>query len=137
MYVLSSWPPSNMPRAWVAQVTTTVLDDGTELESPLVIVGVGSKPRTELLQGQVELLDDKPGGVKARARPPPCPPCLTRPVGSAPSHTICIPTTAKPLPNITPFSARADRQPEGLVPSAVDWPSCKHPASWELWGVNV
>ena len=43
---------------------TTVLDDGTELESPLVVVGVGSKPRTELFKGQVDLLEDRPGGVK-------------------------------------------------------------------------
>lgn len=46
------------------KVTTTVLDDGTELESALVVVGVGSKPRIELYKGQVDLEDKRPGGVK-------------------------------------------------------------------------
>eukprot|EP00208_Stichococcus_sp_RCC1054_P003758 CAMPEP_0206138822 /NCGR_PEP_ID=MMETSP1473-20131121/3713_1 /ASSEMBLY_ACC=CAM_ASM_001109 /TAXON_ID=1461547 /ORGANISM="Stichococcus sp, Strain RCC1054" /LENGTH=434 /DNA_ID=CAMNT_0053532349 /DNA_START=198 /DNA_END=1502 /DNA_ORIENTATION=+ len=50
------------------KVATTVLDDGTELESPLVVVGVGSKPRTELFKGQVDLLDDRPGGVKVNSQ---------------------------------------------------------------------
>ena len=49
-----------------AQVTTTVLDDGRELESALVVVGVGARPNTQLLQGQVDVEDQKPGGIPVR-----------------------------------------------------------------------
>jgi NAD(P)H-nitrite reductase large subunit len=48
------------------QVTTTVLDDGRELESALVVVGVGARPNTQLLQGQVDVEDQKPGGIPVR-----------------------------------------------------------------------
>jgi hypothetical protein len=44
-------------------VTTTVLDDGRELESAMVVVGVGARPNTQLLQGQVDVEDQKPGGI--------------------------------------------------------------------------
>ena len=46
------------------QVTTTVLKSGEEIESDIVVVGVGARPNVELLKGQVDLLEDKPGGVK-------------------------------------------------------------------------
>ena len=48
------------------QVTTTVLKSGEKIESDLVVVGVGAKPNIELLKGQVDMLEDKPGGVKVQ-----------------------------------------------------------------------
>jgi monodehydroascorbate reductase (NADH) len=50
------------------RVTTTVLDDGRELESALVVVGVGARPNTQLLQGQVDVEDQKPGGIPVNSR---------------------------------------------------------------------
>ena len=50
----------------IAQVTTTVLKSGEEIESDIVVVGVGARPNVEMLKGQVDLLEDKPGGVKVR-----------------------------------------------------------------------
>lgn len=50
----------------MAQVTTTVLKSGEEIESDIVVVGVGARPNVEMLKGQVDLLEDKPGGVKVR-----------------------------------------------------------------------
>ena len=47
-------------------MTTTVLDDGSKLESPFVVVGVGAKPNTDLFKGQLELLNEKPGGIPVR-----------------------------------------------------------------------
>lgn len=35
------------------QVTAVKLQDGTTLPADIVVVGVGAKPRTELLKGQV------------------------------------------------------------------------------------
>ena len=49
------------------EVTTTVLKDGTELESALVVVGVGARPNTELFAGQLDLLTGPPGGIKVDA----------------------------------------------------------------------
>lgn len=40
------------------------LKSGKKLEASLVVVGVGAKPNTELFKGQLDLLEDKPGGVK-------------------------------------------------------------------------
>ena len=48
----------------LAQVTTTILDDITDLESRLVLIGAGSSPRSELFKGQVDLQEDRLGGVK-------------------------------------------------------------------------
>ena len=45
-------------------MTTTVLKSGEEIQSDLVVVGVGAKPNIELIKGQVDLLEDKPGGIK-------------------------------------------------------------------------
>ena len=50
----------------ILQVTTTVLKSGEKIESDLVVVGVGAKPNIELLKGQVDMLEDKPGGVKVQ-----------------------------------------------------------------------
>ena len=47
-----------------AQVTTTVLKSGEEITSDIVVVGVGARPNVELLKGQVDLLEEKPGGIK-------------------------------------------------------------------------
>jgi hypothetical protein len=67
--------PSNAPlRAWAqrspvraAQVKTSVLKDGSKLESDIVLVGVGARPNVELFKGQLDLLEERPGGIKARA----------------------------------------------------------------------
>ena len=40
------------------------LKSGKKVEASLVVVGVGAKPNTEMFKGQLELLEDKPGGVK-------------------------------------------------------------------------
>lgn len=44
-------------------MTKTVLDNGDELESALVVVGVGARPNTQLLKGQLDVEDQKPGGI--------------------------------------------------------------------------
>ncbi len=49
-------------------VTTTVLKGGQELESSLVIVGVGARPNVELFKGQLDLLEGPPGGVKVDSK---------------------------------------------------------------------
>lgn len=46
------------------QVTTTVLKSGEKIESDIVLVGVGAKPNVEMFKGQLELLEDRPGGIK-------------------------------------------------------------------------
>ena len=48
-----------------AQVKTSVLKDGTKLESDIVLVGVGARPNIELFKGQMDMLEEKPGGIKA------------------------------------------------------------------------
>lgn len=40
------------------------LKSGKKLEAGLVVVGVGAKPNTDMFKGQLDLLEDKPGGVK-------------------------------------------------------------------------
>jgi monodehydroascorbate reductase (NADH) len=47
-----------------AQVTTTVLKSGEKIESDIVLVGVGARPNVELFKGQIELLEQRPGGIK-------------------------------------------------------------------------
>lgn len=42
------------------------LKSGKKLEASLVVVGVGAKPNTEMFKGQLDLLEDKPGGVKVK-----------------------------------------------------------------------
>lgn len=49
-----------------AQVTHAVLKDGTKIEAQMVIAGVGARPNVELFEGQIDLLKDKPGGIKVR-----------------------------------------------------------------------
>ena len=41
-----------------------MLKSGEEIQSDLVVVGVGAKPNIELIKDQVDLLEDKPGGIK-------------------------------------------------------------------------
>ena len=43
---------------------TSVLKSGKKIESDIVIVGVGAKPNTDMFKGQIDLLEDKPGGIK-------------------------------------------------------------------------
>jgi hypothetical protein len=45
-------------------VTKTVLKSGEEIQSDIVVVGVGARPNIELIKGQVDLLEEKPGGIK-------------------------------------------------------------------------
>lgn len=40
------------------------LKSGKKLEAGLVVVGVGAIPNTDMFKGQLDLLEDKPGGVK-------------------------------------------------------------------------
>lgn len=40
------------------------LKSGKKIEAALVVVGVGAVPNTEMFKGQLDLLEDKPGGVK-------------------------------------------------------------------------
>ena len=44
------------------------LKSGKKLDASLVVVGVGAKPNTDLFKGQIDLLEDKPGGVKVMCR---------------------------------------------------------------------
>lgn len=44
------------------------LKSGKKLEAGLVVVGVGAIPNTDMFKGQLELLEDKPGGVKVLLR---------------------------------------------------------------------
>lgn len=44
------------------------LKSGKKLEAGLVVVGVGAIPNTEMFKGQLDLLEDKPGGVKVLLR---------------------------------------------------------------------
>lgn len=46
------------------QVTHTVLKSGQKLESDLVVVGVGAKPNSGMFKGQLDLLEERPGGIK-------------------------------------------------------------------------
>lgn len=54
------------------QVTTTVLKSGEKIESDIVLVGVGARPNIELFKGQLELLEERPGGIKVRIKNPSC-----------------------------------------------------------------
>ena len=45
-------------------VAAVELKSGKKLEARLVVVGVGAKPNTDLFKGQLDLLEDKPGGIK-------------------------------------------------------------------------
>lgn len=45
---------------------TAVLKSGEKIEADLVLVGVGARPNVELFKGQLELLEERPGGIKAR-----------------------------------------------------------------------
>lgn len=46
-------------------MTGASLKSGAQLEAGLVVVGVGAKPNVELVAGQLELLEARPGGIKA------------------------------------------------------------------------
>ncbi|KAK9843571.1 hypothetical protein WJX84_001392 [Apatococcus fuscideae] len=46
------------------QVGVAVLDTGEKLQCDLCLVGVGARPNLGLFQGDLDMLDDKPGGVK-------------------------------------------------------------------------
>lgn len=41
-----------------------MLKSGARVPASLVVVGVGARPNTELLAGQVDLLQGPPGGIK-------------------------------------------------------------------------
>jgi len=45
-----------------------VLKSGEEITSDIVVVGVGARPNVELLKGQVDLLEEKPGGIKVNGK---------------------------------------------------------------------
>ncbi len=41
-----------------------MLKSGEKIESDIVLVGVGAKPNVELFKGQIDLLEERPGGIK-------------------------------------------------------------------------
>jgi monodehydroascorbate reductase (NADH) len=49
-------------------VSCAVLKSGGRLPASLVVVGVGARPNSELLDGQVELIQGPPGGIAVNAR---------------------------------------------------------------------
>ncbi len=51
------------------QVGTAVLNTGEKLPCNLCLVGVGARPNLDLFQGKLDLLEDKPGGVKVWSVP--------------------------------------------------------------------
>ncbi len=56
-----------------------MLKNGDKIESDIVLVGVGARPNVEMFKGQLDLLEDRPGGIKVRVaheccRPNPCNP---------------------------------------------------------------
>jgi monodehydroascorbate reductase (NADH) len=46
------------------QVTTTVLKSGKKLPSDMVVAGVGAKPTGDIFKGQLDFLEERPGGIK-------------------------------------------------------------------------
>lgn len=46
------------------QVEKAVLKSGGKVDCDLVVVGIGARPNIDLFKGQLQLLDDKPGGIK-------------------------------------------------------------------------
>ncbi|DBA88067.1 TPA: hypothetical protein ACH3X2_005069 [Trebouxia sp. C0005] len=50
------------------KVEVAELKSGKKLEAGLVVVGVGAKPNTDMFKGQLDLLEDKPGGVKVNSQ---------------------------------------------------------------------
>lgn len=50
------------------KVKTSVLKSGKKLESDIVIVGVGARPNTEMFKGQIDFLEDRPGGIKVNGK---------------------------------------------------------------------
>ena len=47
-------------------MTTTVLKSGKKLPSDMVVVGVGAKPTGDIFKGQLDFLEERPGGIKVR-----------------------------------------------------------------------
>ena len=56
-------------------VKAVELKSGGTIPADLVVVGAGAKPNVDLFEGQLDLLEDKPGGIKAR--------CLSHPDASS------------------------------------------------------
>ncbi len=40
------------------------MKDGSKIENDMVLVGVGAKPNLELFEGQIDFLEERPGGIK-------------------------------------------------------------------------
>ena len=43
-----------------------VLKSGKELPCDMVIAGVGAKPTGDMYKGQLDFIEEKPGGIKVR-----------------------------------------------------------------------
>ena len=43
---------------------TSILKSGKKIDNDIVVVGVGAKPNTEMFKGQLDFLEEKPGGIK-------------------------------------------------------------------------
>ena len=50
-------------------VKAVELKSGGTIPADLVVVGAGAKPNVDLFEGQLDLLEDKPGGVKVHDCP--------------------------------------------------------------------
>ena len=46
------------------QVKTSILKSGKKIDNDIVVVGVGAKPNTEMFKGQLDFLEERPGGIK-------------------------------------------------------------------------
>ena len=45
-----------------------MLKSGEKIEADMVLVGVGARPNTEMFKGQLDLLEERPGGIKVTSK---------------------------------------------------------------------
>ena len=82
------------------QVTTTVLKSGKKLLSDMVVAGVGAKPTGDIFKGQLDFLEERPGGIKVPTLAPvPCRPLQCGPGGptTLPPNRLHAATEGSPV----------------------------------------